>query len=483
MMPARIVEESVSAQQSAVAAVPVAGAGERPYRDALRCLRESGVPFALMRDDPADLTMLADLDLLIDDRELDIAFAALERAGFLRKKTPQHHRKWVFIRYEAERFYTLDVHGAFVQNGIEYMDAHLALQRLDESASEPQLCREDRFVHLLLHNLLGKPRLQEKHLPRLRALLQHELDRSVVESQTTPFGTSRIVEVGMVDINVLAGDPKAWKRLRRQARRVLLAHGDNRRSARNFRWRTRRRWTDRPVVLCLLGPDGSGKTSITNELEELLRGTPLSAGRVYMGCWGHDLLPMRFFRRLVPPRISHWRIWQSLRGKPATLSEEEMEYVEQNRPTVGRQGWRAVRTACKDAVFYSALVVELAVRFLRGIQGCQRPLVLSDRWVFDLEFRQGRIPFTYHQSIRNRIYRRFPVPDGILYLSAPYSTVASRKPQLNKEQYEAMDLRFRQVLKPYKPLELVTDVTAREVAHTFLDRYWTVLLDRYNEGV
>jgi hypothetical protein len=43
-----------------------------------------------------------------------------------------------------------------------------------------------------------------------------------------------------------------------------------------------------------------------------------------------------------------------------------------------------------------------------------------------------------------------------------------------------MDLRFRQVLKPYKPLELVTDVTARQVAHTFLDRYWTVLLDRFN---
>jgi hypothetical protein len=84
------------------------------------------------------------------------------------------------------------------------------------------------------------------------------------------------------------------------------------------------------------------------------------------------------------------------------------------------------------------------------------------------------------EIVRAWIYRHFPVPDGILYLSAPYSVVAARKPQLNKEQYETMDLRFRQVLKPYKPLELVTDVTARQVAHTFLDRYWTVLLDRFN---
>jgi hypothetical protein len=200
-----------------------------------------------------------------------------------------------------------------------------------------------------------------------------------------------------------------------------------------------------------------------------------------MGCWGHDLLPMRFARRLIPPRISHWRIWQSLRGRAVTLSEDERAFVQQQRPARWGQAWRAVRTACKDTVFYTALLVELGVRFLRGIQRCQRPLVLSDRWVYDLEFRQGRVPFTYHEGIRKHIYRRFPVPDGILYLSAPYSVVASRKPQLNKEQYETMDLRFRQVLKPYKPLELVTDVTARDVAHTFLDRYWTVLLDRVNQ--
>jgi thymidylate kinase len=454
--------------------------GGRPYRDALRCLKESGVRYALLRDDPEHLDDLADLDLLIDDQELDIAFAAMERAGFLRKHTPQHRRKWLFIRYEAERFYALDVHGAFVQNGIEYMDAGLALKRCDFSGREPQLGAEDRFVHILLHNLIGKRRLQEKHLPQLRALLQGGLDRDSLESQAQSFGTARLIEVGMVDINVLANDPRSWNRLRRQARRVLLAHGDNRQAAWRFRWRSRRRWRQRPVILSLLGPDGSGKTSITNELEELLRGTPLSAGRVYMGCWGHDLLPMRFMRRLIPPRISHQRIWQAVRGRAVSLTEEERQFVEQKRPGVWAQGWRALRTAIKDAAFYAALLLELTTRFLRGIQASQRPMVLSDRWVYDLEFRQGRVPFTHHERVRAWIYRHFPVPDGILYLSAPYSVVAARKPQLNKEQYETMDLRFRQVLKPYKPLELVTDVTARQVAHTFLDRYWTVLLDRFN---
>ena len=103
MTSARTVGDTVRPQAGTVAGLPARGSGERPYRDALRCLREAGVPYALMRDDAAALATCADLDLLLDDRELGIAFAALERAGFLRKHTPQHRRKWVFIRYEAER--------------------------------------------------------------------------------------------------------------------------------------------------------------------------------------------------------------------------------------------------------------------------------------------------------------------------------------------------------------------------------------------
>jgi hypothetical protein len=65
------------------------------------------------------------------------------------------------------------------------------------------------------------------------------------------------------------------------------------------------------MVLSLLGPDGSGKTSFADALEALLRDSPLRAGRVYMGCWGHDLLPMRQARRLVPPLVSHEAPWRS----------------------------------------------------------------------------------------------------------------------------------------------------------------------------
>ena len=104
-----------------------ASIGTRLYRDALTCLRESQVRFCLLRDGLESLHDVADLDVLIDVRDRRLAFAALERAGFLHRRDRRLGPKWVFVRCESGRFYTLDVHGACVQAGIEYMSAKLAL--------------------------------------------------------------------------------------------------------------------------------------------------------------------------------------------------------------------------------------------------------------------------------------------------------------------------------------------------------------------
>src|SRR5207249_4862004 len=98
--------------------------------------------------------------------DLSLATAALEGAGFVRKRDRRLRLKWVFVRYASSHFYTVDLHGAFVQGGVVYMDAARALKRRDESRGVPTLLAEDQFLHLLLHNLLGKKELQAKHAIR-----------------------------------------------------------------------------------------------------------------------------------------------------------------------------------------------------------------------------------------------------------------------------------------------------------------------------
>lgn len=450
------------------------GAGADPYLEALDCLQKAGVPFALLRDEPPSFELLRDLDVLIDPQELEIAAAALERAGFLLKRTPELQKKWVFLRYDSGRFYVLDLHGALVQRNLEYMDGRLALGRRDQGGPYPRLCAEDRYLHLALHNLLGKPALQDKHAAKLRELRRRRLDRVRLDNQTGALGLEAFAD-RLMDIDSL--DSRSWSVLRAQVRRTLRQHPRNR-----GWWRSKGHWWKRrPVVLALLGPDGSGKTTLLHELLAFLEGSPLAASSAYMGAWGHDQLRVRLVRRLVPPRISHSRIYAAVCGKPVQLTAEEEQFIAKHKPSKRGQALRAFRNAVKEVLFYTGLTVELGYRYLRFVRFSRRPIVVTDRWVYDLELRQGRTPFTYGHRLRRFIYGLFPTPDGTLYLSAPYAVVAARKPQLEREQYEHIDWHWKRFLNQYDPLELSTTTPSAELARSFIDRYWEALLDRYNK--
>jgi hypothetical protein len=172
-----------------------------------------------------------------------------------------------------------------------------------------------------------------------------------------------------------------------------------------------------------------------------------------------------------------------LHGRSVTLTPEETQFVADTRPGRWGQWARAIRYTLKEVLFYGGLVIELGFRYLRSVRYSRRPIILADRWVYDLELRQGRTPFTYGDRARRWIYRLFPAPDGILYLSAPYAVVEARKPQLDREQFSSIDAHWRRFLKPFKPLDVVTDAPAGEIAQAFVRRYWEVLLDRHNTRV
>lgn len=449
------------------------------YRQALECLVEAEVRFCLLRDRIEDLESLRDLDLLVHPGDRRVTFAALARAGFVLKRDRRLRGKWVFVRFEADRFHVLDVHAGFFQNGLEYMNARLALSRIVGPSQAPHLAPEDEFLHLLLHNLLGKKVLQDKHVGRLRALWAG-IDASRVGEQATTRGLWAVIREALDDFDTLVGDSAVWARTRTRARRVLLRRPGNLLGAWKYthadRWRLRRR----PVVLALLGPDGSGKTTFADALEALLRDGPLRAGRVYMGCWGHDRLPMRQLRRLVPPQVSHLSLLLSCCGFPVRLTEEERRVLE-SRPSILGLAFAVPRYAIKSAVFHIALALEMSVRYVRGIAFSRRPIVITDRYVYDLEFRQGKVPYAHGARSRRLWYRLFPAPDGILYLTTSYDLVERRKPQLDRHQFETMDRVFRRVLAPQHPLELESDAPPDEMARRFLTLHWEQLVERCNQ--
>jgi hypothetical protein len=408
------------------------------------------------------------------------ALAGLGEAGFLLRRDRRLRKKWVFLRYWNGRFHAVDLHAAFVQNGIEYMDAGLALGRLDTSGRAPRLGREDFYLHMLLHNVLGKSELQAKHLPILAALRARGLDAARLRTQTDRFGLSAHLDADL-DPASLAGDAAAFRALHSCLRGALLRRPGNVWGLWRYRYgdRLRLRLPRRAVVLALLGPDGSGKTSFADALQAHLDDSPLRPGRVYMGCWGHDLLPMRQARRLIPPQMSYARLLARRCGLAATLTADEEAYLAARPPVLGLAA-ATLRYAVKGAAFFLALGVELGFRYTKHIRAARRPIVISDRWVHDLEFRQGRTPFAHGQALRRWFFRAFPSPDGVLYLTTPYDLVERRKPQLDRAQFETMDRVFRDVLRAEQPLELVSNAPPDAMVRAFLTQHWRLLLERCN---
>lgn len=463
-----------------VSATPAerAADGQR-YRDALTCLAESDVRWCVLRDRVEDFGALRDLDLLVHPSDRALAAAALGRAGFVVRHDRRLRQKWVFVHWTGHRFLSIDLHAAFVQGGLEYMSARLALGRLDRSGPVPRLAPEDQFLHLVFHNLLGKRTLQEKHVPQLRALHDAGLDKAKLDEQARAFGVHGVVQSARVHFEGLVAHPNEWSALARRARQCLLVRPANLLGALRYAHGDRWRWQRRPVVLALLGPDGSGKTSFADALEALLRDSPLRAGRVYMGCWGHDLLPMRAVRRLIPPQRAHVRLFLARVGVKVALGEEE-EAILLARPSPLRLGWNAVRYALKNVIFHGALGVEMSWRYVRHIALSRRPVVITDRYVYDLEFRQGKVPFWHGARTRRALYRIFPAPDGILYLTTPYDLVEKRKPQLDRTQFETMDRVFRSVLQPFGALLIQSDAPADDMARAFLTQQWETIVERCN---
>ena len=452
-----------------------------PHEEAVSCLRESAVPFALMQRDMETLHALPELDVLIDARETKIAFAALRRAGFREmdaRDTAQASRS--FLRWEQDRFHVLVIHTTFAQVGLRYMSAALALERSDRRGPVPVLSREDRFLHLLLDPLLGsRDAVQPVRLLRLR---REGLAVERLAGQTEGFGIEPLVRGALRDLDVLLQNERRWYRLRARLIWALVRHPGNLQALLGHLRSEYLRFSYRPVVMAVVGPQRTGKTAFAGALHDLLTGSPFDPALVSMGCWNAGILG-RVLQPLVPGNICWSRLLQARRGKQVKLSGPEQQLLETTRPGIAALGLRTAVAAVRNTTFHALIGATMVLRYVRRIARSRRPVVLADGWVYDLELCAGREAYTHGERMRRLIFRCFPPPDGFLYLSTPFEKVAAREKHLDHEAFVSAGRALHRRLGPNGALELVAEGTPRDMARTFLSRYWAHLLERHNRHV
>ena len=181
----------------------------------------------------------------------------------------------------------------------------------------------------------------------------------------------------------------------------------------------------RGIVVALIGTDGSGKTTVAEELDERLRRFGMQTGAAYFGI--------------------------SCKGLSAGLGS--LPPAGEPHPAVEPTEHQYLRRAA--AWFY---VGEYLWRYLRHVapQKLRRRVVIVDRWVYDL--RQS--PWPGSRAARAVRYL-VPEPDLLVLPDAPIELIHNRKPERSLADQTSEQEHYRRLLAeaPAKSAEVVVDTS------------------------
>lgn len=344
-------------------------------------------------------------------------------------------------------FLHLDVQTALRHHGRVQVDIDDALAHRRRVDDVWALSAGMEAYGLVLHAALRKGLLKEKYVERLAALEREAPGGlgSVASARLGPGLGERVAAV-RTESDLLA--------LRR-----LLGRALDRRYPGN-RWRrpsyvvkrTVRtsflRLRPRGLFVVFLGPDGSGKSSTTDLLAEILsRGSNvLPVHRVYLGS-GTPLLPTRKLMRKVRAKM----------GRRTPAGE-----VRDVRP-------RRLRGALH-------VMIDQIARYYLHVRPLLSPhgVVLVDRYTYDVL----RIN---NPTVRRSWFRRLavaiiPTPHLTFFLEGDPAVIAARKQELTVAETIRQQEEYRQLarlVRGFRPLDLATrdEAALRGVALQILDRY------------
>lgn len=282
----------------------------------------------------------------------------------------------------------------------------------------------------------------------------------------TPLERMRVAELWRVDlgrvsqdiVNVLDGD-SATASLARRVRRRLL-HQTLRPRALASTWRQRE--TIRPagrragplglptrgVVVALVGTDGSGKSTVSDELRHRLTALGFETRDAYFGMARGNLPGVVAARRWLGVRSALDTAGGSaveVSASPATLSSARSL----DHPTVRQAA----------AWFYAG---EYVWRYLRLVLPGRRrrQVVVCDRYVYDLE--QSPWPGSRAATWARAVV---PAPDLLVLPDAPADVIHRRKPERSLQEQAAQQEWLRDLLgtRPARVGELIVDTSGASV--------------------
>ncbi len=423
-----------------------------PFQTVIESLNAADISYAILRPSNPDNKGFQDLDILVDPRHRNRFVTVCMTCGFYKSRPkPTLKLKEIFYHYGNGLLLALDVHYSVVSKSLVYLDYRLLLERRVLREGVYCLSVEDQLLHLVFHCILDKRHIPIKYIGYFDLHSSDNYDQVYVKSHLEKFGLNSHFKLFLSRQQELLKNPSECSALRDEVRRSLqILNPGN--FFRNLWKRACHRFEQiigkRGVLIAVVGPDGVGKSTLTSRLQKRVKELRQSSTCVYMGPWGHSILPVSKLVRLI--------------GAPGTLSRRL------DIPLIPQLRW---------LVYLAVLGAEFLVRHVvRVIPACRsHSVVFSDRYFYDVGAGYKKLAVGECQGLRQLFCRLLFHPDLTIFLLASPNTVASRKDQLNDTEVAAFNRAYHVIAQRLDMVIVESNKQTEVVVESVLEDIWPLL--------
>lgn len=332
-----------------------------------------------------------DVDILVPESDHKTADAALRDLGYRRGRgDTSRQTTYLTFHVPSRRLLVLDLYwDAPTYNGLPILDGERTLNRARRHEGVRVPCDEDLFVELLFHGALNKNGYRAEYEATLRDLAERVSKRAVLAHANKVFGRlGRSVAKAALDGNLDRAVRLKWPL-------VAAALRERPSLVRRFVWDliVRRELVlplerlahtydplDSGAVIALLGPDGSGKTTVAKEVSSVLRASGFQVTEANLGTYNDRSWPLALTVGTLE-RVGRW-LGQLVRtgddstvGRADDCSDGDAGYADEP-PSESlppkRPRWKAL-----------VHIADISIRYLEARLGT-RGVIVADRFVHDI---------------------------------------------------------------------------------------------------
>lgn len=376
-----------------------------------------------------------DVDIVIDNVNLKKFADILLRNGFIKQPISpysSHSGYWKYVLKEKKlikfHFHIDGLSG----NSVPYLDSKKILERRKKIDSFYVISDEDLLINLLFHSKLNGDKA--RYAPLVSKLRKKDLDTSYVfNSVKEILGKNIAIKMfhGYKDLNFEKLDslkPEIKKSLVKRnlfpiAKMFLLSS----------LWKVSRLIKPSPLV-CFIGMDGSGKSTVTKNLSQILEDNKISYSLVYTGRGRNHILPIKYF------------------GKK--YRKHENKKVEKDKVS---------KKSLKKKIIYSlaapVFMLDLYLRYLKYIFPKRRTneIVVVDRYATDILLMDN-----VNESFKKILYSLFPRSNLVVYLYNDPKVLYSRKPEHPRGDLERQEKLFSQIIPTLGNVKKIKSVSENQ---------------------